>query len=155
MGKLRFSIFIEAPVFSVYDSMLGLTDKKSYENWVSIFSPSSTYEGSWEKGNKIYFTAVDASGKKGGMVSEIAENISPKFVSIEHKGFLADGKEILSGEEVDKWAGCHENYSLSENNGITEVVVELDSTSEYSGYFDEKYPLALQKLKDFCEHNNS
>lgn len=151
MEKLRFTISINAPILSVYDSMLGLSDKKSYENWVSIFSPTSTYEGSWEKGSKIYFTAVDASGKKGGMVSEIAENISPKFISIEHKGFLVDGKEILSGEEIDKWAGCHENYSFTENNGATDVVVEMDSINEYVDYFQKHYPQALQKLKDFCE----
>ena len=84
MKKLQFKVSINAPVTRVYDSMLGINSKSTYEQWTSLFNPTSTYEGSWNKGNKILFIGVDEKGEKGGMVSRIAENIRNRFVSIQH-----------------------------------------------------------------------
>mgnify|MGYP006174362993 CR=1 FL=1 len=63
------------------------------------------------------------NGKKGGMVSEIVEHKPASFVSIRHYGFLDGDTEITTGEQVEQWAGGHENYSFEENNGITTVIV--------------------------------
>jgi hypothetical protein len=82
------------------------------------------------------------------MVSEIAENIPGKFVSIKHIGLLVAGKEITEGHEVEKWTGGFENYSFEESNGITTVNVELDTTEDFVNYMKESYPKALEKLKD-------
>ena len=82
MEKLQFKIEINAPVSKVFDTMLGITNKSTYEQWTALFNPTSTYEGNWDKGNKILFFGSDESGEKGGMVSEIAENILDKFISI-------------------------------------------------------------------------
>ena len=75
MKKLQFRVSIHAPVTKVYDLMLGIKSRSTYEQWTSLFNPTSTYEGSWDKGNKILFIGVDEKGEKGGMVSRIAENI--------------------------------------------------------------------------------
>ena len=75
MENLQFIIRIHAPLDKVYDIMLGISDKSSYETWTSLFNPTSTYEGSWDKGSKILFTGTDENGEKGGMVSEVVENI--------------------------------------------------------------------------------
>ena len=74
MQKLQFKKEINASAQKVYEVMLGLNDKSTYEYWTSAFNPTSTYEGSWEKGSKIHFVGTDENGKKGGMVSEVAEN---------------------------------------------------------------------------------
>jgi hypothetical protein len=50
MEKKHYKIEINAPVEKVVDVMLGLSDKGTYEQWTALFNPTSTYEGSWEKG---------------------------------------------------------------------------------------------------------
>ena len=124
MKKLPFTTTINAPLERVYDCMLGISNKSTYEQWTALFNPTSSFEGSWEKGSKILFVGTDEQGKKGGMVSEIAENIPNKFVSIRHYGIVKDDKEITTGPEVEKWAGGFENYSFEENGGMTTVTVD-------------------------------
>ncbi|MFV0564892.1 MAG: SRPBCC domain-containing protein [Flavobacteriaceae bacterium] len=151
MKKLQFAKEINATAQNVYETMLGLKNKGTYEHWTSAFNPTSTYEGSWEKGGKIYFIGVDENGKKGGMVSKIVEHQPAKFVSIRLYGFLDGDMEVLTGEQVEKWAGGHENYSYQENNGITTVTVDLDTVDDYLDYFKNTYPTALDRLKEISE----
>lgn len=160
MKKLQFKVSINAPVSRVYDFMLGINSKSTYEQWTSLFNPTSTYEGSWEKGSKILFVGVDEKGEKGGMVSRIVENIPKQFVSIQHYGLLAAGKEITEGPEVEKWANGFENYSFEESNarpddpvgrGTTNLTVDLDTTEDFVDYMNDNYPKALNKLKEICE----
>ena len=151
MKKLQFKVSINAPVNKVYDFMLGINSKSTYEQWTSLFNPTSTFEGSWEKGSKILFLGVDEKGEKGGMVSKIAVNIPNQFVSIKHYGLLKGDKEITEGPEVEKWANGFENYTYEENNGTTTVTVDLDTTEDFLDYFNQTYPKALDKLKELCE----
>jgi hypothetical protein len=151
MEKLQFNISIHAPVSAVYNIMLGISSKSTYEQWTAMFNPTSTYEGNWEKGSKMLFIGVDEKGEKGGIVSKIAENIPHQFVSIQHYGLVNAGKEITEGAEVEKWANGFENYSFEENNGVTMVKVEIDATEEFIDFMNETYPKALIKLKELCE----
>lgn len=151
MQKLQFKVSIHAPVSKVYNGMLGMAGKSSYEQWTSMFNPTSTYEGNWEKGSKMLFVGVDENGEKGGMVSRIVDNIPNRFVSIQHYGIMNAGQEITEGPDVEKWANGFENYTFDENNGITTVTVELDTTEDFSDYMNETYPKALHKLKEICE----
>jgi hypothetical protein len=151
MKKLKFTVSINAPVAKVYDCMLGISNKKTYEQWTSLFNPTSTFEGSWERGNKILFLGIDEKGEKGGMVSRIVENIPNQFVSIQHYGLLKKGIEITEGPEVKKWATGFEDYSFLEKNGVITVVVELDSIEDFVTYFNDAYPKALLALKVICE----
>lgn len=151
MKKLQFKVSINAPVSMVYDCMLGINSKLTYEQWTSMFNPTSTYEGGWDKGNKILFIGVDEKGEKGGMIARIAENISNSFVSIQHYGLLKADKEITDGPEVEKWANGFENYSFDENNGTTFITVDLDTSEEFLDYMNQTFPKALNKLKEICE----
>lgn len=151
MKKLQFRVSINAPANKVYGFMLGIKSKSTYEQWTSLFNPTSTYEGSWEKGSKILFIGVDENGEKGGMVSKIVENITNQFVSIQHYGLLKADKEITAGPEVEKWANGFENYTFEENNGITTVTVDLDTIEDFLDYMNQTYPKALDKLKELCE----
>ena len=131
--------------------MLGIDNKTTYEQWTALFNPSSTYEGSWNKGSKILFVGVGEDGKKGGMVSEIAENIPNQFVSIRHYGLVHGDIEITEGPDVEKWAGGLENYTFEENNGITKVTVDLDTSEDFTDYMNNAFPNALAKLKEISE----
>jgi hypothetical protein len=151
MKKLQFTESINAPANKIYDFMLGISSKSTYEQWTSLFHPTSTYEGSWDKGNKILFIGVDEKGEKGGMVSRIADNIPHRFVSIQHYGLLKGDQEITEGPEVEKWANGFENYTFDENNGTTTVTVDVDTTEDFLDYMKQTFPKALGKLKEICE----
>lgn len=151
MEKLQFKVNINAPASKVYELMLGITHKSTYEEWTALFNPTSTYEGTWDKGSKILFLGVDENGQQGGMVSRIVENIPNQFVSIQHYGLLNAGQEITEGPDVEKWANGLENYSFEENNGTTTVIVDLDTNEDFLEYMNEKFPKALDKLKELCE----
>jgi hypothetical protein len=131
--------------------MLGISKIATYEAWTAAFNPTSSYEGSWDKGSKIYFLGVDENGEKGGMVSRIAENIPHQFVSIQHYGLLKGDQEITTGPDVEKWANGLENYTFEESNGATTLSVELDASDDFESYMNEMYPKALVKLKEMCE----
>ncbi len=148
-SKMHIEIIIDADAEKVYHTML---EEKTYSEWTSLFNPASRYEGSWEKGSRILFIGEDPEGNKGGMVSRIRENIPNRYVSIEHFGVLQGEKEITSGPEVEKWAGGLEDYSFEETNGKTLVMVDVDVTEEYKGYFEETWPKALNRLKELCEN---
>ena len=152
MEKLHFDVKINAAANKVYDVMLGLSNKTTYEQWTAVFNPTSTYEGNWNKGTKILFVGVDENGEKGGMVSRILENIPDQFVSIQHYGLVKADQEMTEGPEVEKWANGLENYTFEENNGTTTITVDLDTTEDFLTFMNETYPQALHKLKEICEN---
>ena len=116
-----------------------------------MFNATSTYEGKWDKGEKMMFVGVDESGKKGGMIAQIAENKPNSFVSIRHYGMLEDGNEILTGPKVESWAGAFENYRFEATKTGTLISVEVDTEESYIDYFNDAWPKALTKLKEMCE----
>lgn len=149
--NLQFNVQINAPANKVYDVMLGISHKSTYEQWTALFNPTSTYEGSWNKGSKMLFVGTDEKGEKSGMVSEIFDNILNQFISIRHYGLVKANAEITEGTEVEKWANGFENYTFVEINGITTVTVDLDLSEDFLDYMNETYPKALDKLKEICE----
>jgi len=152
MKKLQFKKDINASAEKVYETMLGLKDIKTYEAWTAEFNPTSTYEGNWKKGTKICFIGTDKNGKRGGMISEIVEHIPSQFVSIRHYGMIDGENEITEGPEVEQWAGVLENYSFREHNGVTTVVVDMDTTEDFVDYFNTTWSKALNKLKELAEN---
>ena len=148
LETIQYEISIDASAEKVYRTML---DEKYYSEWTAAFNPDSRFKGSWEKGEKILFLGEDENGKIGGMVSRIKENIPNKFVSIEHLGILEGEKEITSGPAVAGWAGALENYTFTEENGKTLLVVTNEINQEYESYFSETWPKALQQVKAICE----
>jgi len=151
MKRLQFKVSIDTSADQVYDKMLGLTQKLTYEQWTAVFNPTSTYEGNWKKGEKMRFIGTDEKGEKGGLVSEIVDNVPNRFVSIRHYGLVKGNAEITEGPEVEKWANGLENYNFEENSGSTTVKVDLDITDEFQDYMEQTYPKALDKLKELCE----
>ena len=146
MEKLKFTTNIRAPRKKVWDVML---NDDTYRIWASVFMPGSYAETDWKEGSKALFLGQDGSG----MVSRIEKNIPNEYLSIQHLGFIKDGVEDLTSEKVKQWSGAHENYTLKENNGVTEVLVELDSDDEFKDYFGSTWPKALEKVKELSEKN--
>jgi hypothetical protein len=148
METLNFSILINAGKEKVWHTML---DKPTYEQWTVVFSPGSTYEGSWEKGSEIRFLGPNENGKSDGMYSKIKESIPYQFISIEHLGMVKNGVVDTTSEEVKKWTPAFENYTFTEKNGQTEVKVEMQSPAEHKDMFNGMWPKALKTLKELAE----
>jgi len=148
MEMLHFEITINASAEKVYQTMIG---EKTYSEWTAEFNPTSSFKGSWEKGSKILFLGEEQGGATGGMVSRIKENIRNRYISIEHMGFVKDGKEITSGPELEKWSGMLENYMFTDLGGKTLVSIDMDTNDEFKSYLLRTWPKALKKLKSICE----
>jgi hypothetical protein len=147
MQKLHFSAAINAPKEKVWKTMLS---GDTYRIWTEAFAPGSYYKGDWSKGSKILFLAPGEKGEMG-MVSRIKESRPFEYVSIEHLGYVHEGKEDTTSDEVKKWAGALENYTFKQTDGKTEVSVDMDITDEYKEMFQNTWPKALQKLKELAE----
>lgn len=149
MKKINLSININAPVERVWDIVIS---DEGYRQWTSVFCPGSYFKGDWSKGSKMLFLGPNPETKEeGGMVSEIAENILHKYISIKHNGIINNGLEDTISEEVMKWSPSYENYSFEEKDGGTLFSIDMDSADEYYEFFMESWPKALEKLKEICE----
>ena len=146
MEKLHYDIAINATPEKVWKILW--TDE-TYREWTSAFSEGSHAKTDWKKGSKVLF--LDGNGE--GMVSKIAETRPNEFMSFEHLGEIRDGKEDTTSERVREWAGAHENYTLKEKDGVTELKVDMDITEEFKEMFSQMWPKALVKVKELAEKN--
>ena len=150
MQHISLSTFIQAPRARVWETMLG---EATYRQWTEAFNPGSYYKGDWNQGSKIVFLGPnpDGSAGEGGLIGRIAESRSPEFVSIEYVGLVANGVEDMQSEEAKKWSGAHENYTFTEKDGGTELLVELDVEDTYKDMMQAMWEKALVKLKEMSE----
>jgi hypothetical protein len=146
MEKHEFRITINGPREKVWKI---LWDDASYREWTSVFAPGSCAKTDWKKGSEIRFL----DEKNDGMISRVEENIPNEYMSIEHLGYVKNGVEDRESEEVKKWTGAHENYTLKSVDGHTELVVDMDIVDEYKDYFANTWPKALEKVKELSERN--
>lgn len=142
--RLHFSKSINAPREKVWNALIGA---ESFKAWTAPFMEGSYFEGSWNKGERIRFLAPGG----GGMSAVIAENRPYEHISIKHLGEIKDGIDDFESESVRRWAPAFENYTLKTVGDATEVDVDIDVTPDYEQYMQEKWPLALDKLKSLSE----
>ena len=144
MEKQTFNITISATPAEVWNTLFGET---TYPLWTAPFAEGSSVETDWKEGSKALFL----DGKGQGMVSMIAKSIPNEYMSIRHLGFYKDGVEDMDSEEVKKWAGAMENYTLKPSNGNTELLIDMDISEDYKDYFNSTWPKALEKVKELAE----
>ncbi|MBZ8142456.1 ATPase [Rubrivivax gelatinosus] len=141
---VRFQIDIEAPVSTVFRTML---DPGCYRQWASAFAEGTYYEGEWRQGGRLRFLAPSGDG----MLSEVAEHRPDECTSIRHLGMIAGGAEDTSSDMARAWASARETYRFVALPGGTRVEVEQDATEEFVAYLADAWPKALQQLKALCE----
>lgn len=151
MKRLQFTITINAPAVLVHNTMLGLSNKSYYEQWTAEFNPTSSYEGTWEKGSEIKFVGVNEQGEKEGLLAKVVDHIPAKFVSLQYIGVVNGDQISTEGPEIEHWLHGFENYTFEEQQGSTLLTVDLDTTEEFGDYMSEAYPKAIARLKEICE----
>jgi hypothetical protein len=142
--KLNFTIDIQASKEKVWQT---LWNDETYRQWTTAFCDGSYAVTDWKEGSKVHF--LDPNGQ--GMYSLIEKVIGNEFISFKHLGALKDKIEQPIDEAAKQWSGCYENYSLTESDGITTLSVEVDSVEQYLDFFNEKFPAALQNVKELSE----
>lgn len=149
MQKIHLAVFINASREKVWDVMLA---DATYREWTAAFHPGSYFKGEWKTGAKMLFLGPNPeTGGEGGMVSRIVEARRPEFVSIEHLGVYGDGKEITEGPEVEGWKGAFENYTFTEKDGGTELVVDVDTKEDFVEFMKKTWADGFAKLKELAE----
>ncbi|MDR6568951.1 Uncharacterized conserved protein YndB, AHSA1/START domain [Chitinophaga ginsengisegetis] len=144
MEKTTFKTTINAPREKVWDVLWGET---SYQQWTAPFAEGSQVDTNWEKGSKVIFH----DGSNRGMVARIADKVPNEFMSFQHLGEIDNGVEDLTSDKVKAWAGAYENYTLTNVNGKTELLVEMDLADDFKDYFSKTWPVALDKVKELAE----
>lgn len=144
MEKQEFKIAIDAPREKVWKVLWA---EDTYPTWTAPFSEGSHAITDWEKGSKVLFL----DGRGMGMVSTIDESIPNQYISFKHLGVVKNGVEDVESEEVKEWAGAHENYTLKDVQGKTELIVDMDINDTFKDFFTATFPKALQKVKELAE----
>ena len=133
-----------------------ITLPEHYCAWTKVFASSSHFVGNWNKGDSIRFLATNAKGKLDGMVAEIAEANFPSFLSIRHLGYVYDGVDDTTSDEIKSWAPAYENYTLTKvSDQETLFELEQDVTDDYYEMFLGLWPKAMVALKDIAERISS
>ncbi|MET0759264.1 MAG: SRPBCC domain-containing protein [Flavobacterium sp.] len=148
MKKLEFTVNIKAPKEKVWEA---LWKEPNYQKWTSVFSPGSKAVTDWKEGSKVLFL----SEKGDGMYSKIEKSVPNTLMSFKHLGEVKNGQEQPLNEETKKWTGAMENYLLEDHQGTTSLRVEMDSADEYTDFFNEKFPKALENVKMLAENQNT
>jgi len=147
MEKINFATSINAPREKVWEV---LWNDDSYRKWTSAFMEGSYAQtDNWKEGSKVLFLSPGGDG----MVSRVASHKPNKFMSFEHLGVVKNGVEDTESESVKEWAGAKENYTLTDEDGKTKLIVDLDSNDEFKDYFIKTFPVALEKVKELAEKN--
>ncbi len=142
--KMQFSTSINAPVATVWDTMLGVD---TYPLWTAAFIEGSRFEGDWSEGGRIDFLTPS----NDGMVAEIAENRPHEFISIRHIGIVESGVEDTESDAVVSWAPAYENYTFESTLEGTVVTIDQDVGTEHEQAMTDTWAKALDSLKKLCE----
>lgn len=146
MKTLHFATRINASPQVVWEVMLA---PDTYRSWTAEFDEGSSFEGSWNKGDRILFLGPGGCG----MVAVINDSRPYEFLSIKHLGEVKNGVEDTESEAVRAWAPAYENYTFSSDGAATELAVDMDVAPAWEEYMQEAWPKALAKLKALCEGN--
>lgn len=130
-----------------------LWNDDTYREWTKPFHPDSRVandlasdgQTDWQKGSKLLFLGAD----NNGMVAYVQENIPNKYMSIKHVGEMKNGVEDLN----TPWGESFENYTLTSEEGKTELLVEIPIPPDYLDMFKEMWPKALKVVKELAERN--
>lgn len=145
METIEYKIVINASARRVWEVML---NKVTYEQWVAKSWPNSSYEGKWERGEKIRFIGPDGSGTLAELIEvKPNERIAARHVAI----LLPGGVEDRTSEMAKGWVGIMEEYRFTESNGKTTLTVLIQTNPEWRKMFEPGWPTALQELKKITE----
>ena len=141
INRLEFSIDIKAENEKIWDA---LWDDKHYRDWSGIFGEGSHYVvEDWNEGSTIMFLDSD----QNGIYSIIEKHVPNETIQFKHIGMVVNGEKQPIDEEVKKWTGVTESYTLQAGSGFCTLLIEIDILDEHVEFMSAKLPVALEKIK--------
>lgn len=140
METLEFKIEINASPEKVWTV---LWDDISYRQWTSAFTEGSFYIGTWEENSMMKFFDPN----NNGMYSRVLKNNPNKEMTFLHLGEIYDGVEV-----PQDWGDATESYILQEMEEGTKLIAKINTSEEFKGFFEDKFPNALQNVKHLAEN---
>lgn len=145
MKVIKKTIELNAPAQKIWDVLL--LDEYNRQ-WFAVFSEGTRAETDWAVGSKVIF--VDES--QGGMLGRIITHDVAKKLVVEYDGFMAAGKEDRESEGAKEFAGAHESYELTEDNGVITLHISSDMSDEYYDMMAAQWDKALLVIKQLAEN---
>lgn len=140
METLEYTIEIDAAPEKVWTVLWSDT---SYRQWTSAFTKGSFYIGTWEEESIVKFYDPEDNG----MYSKVLKNDPNKEMVFLHLGEIFDGVEV-----PQDWGDATESYILEETEDGTRLIARIKASDEFKGFFEEKFPEALQNVKHLSEN---
>lgn len=142
MKEIQFSIEINASKNRVWKT---LWEDTTFRDWANIIDEGTYMKGVMKEGNEIqYISSVNGYG-----VTSLIEKLKPnEFVLLRHS---ADTKESGHQKREKEWTGGKESYSLTEKNGVTTLIVNIDIPIKQEITFNIRFPKALDRIKTLAE----
>ncbi|CAD7812925.1 hypothetical protein CHRY9390_02582 [Chryseobacterium aquaeductus] len=140
METLEYQIEINAEPEKVWTV---LWSDISYRQWTSAFTEGSFYVGTWEEDSIMKFFDPE----NNGMYSRVLKNDPNKEMIFLHLGEIFDGIEA-----PQDWGDATESYLLEETEDGTKLTAKIKSSEEFKGFFEDKFPNALQNVKHLSEN---
>lgn len=146
MKTLNFSTEINAGADKVW---FALWDDAHYRKWTTAFHEGSHYKTDWKEGGRIHF--LDPQGN--GMYSNITKNQPYEKMFFTHIGEIKNFEEQPLDDASRSWTNAEENYTLSENKGVTTLTVTLNVVEDERmiAMFAEAFPKGLAIVKESAE----
>jgi uncharacterized protein YndB with AHSA1/START domain len=142
----EYKIEIKAEAKKVW---FALWDPYYYRKWTSVFCEGSyAITDNWKQGSRVHFLAPSGEG----MYSVVTENKPFEKMFFTHIGNIKNFEEQPLDEETTKWTNSRENYTLTENNGTTSLVAQLDIYEKFLDFFEGAFPNGLQLVKESAEN---
>ena len=141
MKTISFTIDINAPINKVWDA---LWNDDNYRKWTNNFYLGSFYESDWEVGGKTLFLGPN----RDGMFATITKLEKPYEVVFNHLGEIVNGVESVKYDN-----GSFEKYQLKEIDGITRLVIYLDTLDEYEQDMNEGFSKGIEDIKRISENS--
>ncbi|MDC8104379.1 SRPBCC domain-containing protein [Chryseobacterium sp. PTM-20240506] len=140
MEKLSYEIQINATPEKIWSVLWG---EITYRQWTAVFAEGSFYQGNLEEGSIVKF--LDPNNN--GMFSKVEKNVPNKEIRFLHLG------EIVAGVEApQEWGEATESYFLKETDEGTSLKCEIQTPEEFKGFFEEKFPKALEIIKNLSQN---
>ena len=147
MITLKYDIKIRANAQKVWNI---LWDTHTYSKWTQAFSETSRMQSDWKVGGETLFQ--DASGD--GMIATIVELEQFKKVVFKHLGILRNGIADTTSIETQEWNGTFEQYVLDEQQGITTLYAEVETSAEYQEMMDRGFQQGFAVVKALAEQQH-
>lgn len=142
MKEMQLSVTINAPAETVWNT---LWQDETFRDWAGLIDPETYMVGDLVEGAEVQFISA-ANGY--GVTSLVEKVIVNEYLLLRHS---ADTQDTGAQERTKEWTGGAEQYTLTENDGITTLTIAVDIPEELEEELATSYPKAFERVKTLAE----